>query len=242
MICAHRGYSAAYPDNTLIAFEKAAELGVDMVELDISMSKDGIPMLFHDARLETHSAPLTGMVRDYTRDELRQVRIGAKMGMPDQELCTFEDFCRLYTRYPGIIVDVDLKPYCGVQETIQPVMEIIRKYGFEERVIFNSIDGEITRYLHENTDCVIVGPPEGWPHGVNQVPGLDGTYATLDAVCVPTKDLTQEGCDYLKSIGKIVISAPVADEEGASLCLKYGVQIPLSDNPVHLLRMTGRLK
>ena len=52
VIAAHRGFSACYPENTLKAFEEAAQLGIDMVELDISMSADGIPMLYHDDRLE----------------------------------------------------------------------------------------------------------------------------------------------------------------------------------------------
>ena len=185
---------------------------------------------------------MTGTIGDYTFEELQQVRIGAMMGMEDQPLCTFEQVCQLYTKYPGIVILVDLKPNEDVEGTVKPVMEIVKKYGLEERVMYNSLDGHITKWLKDNTDFVIMGPPEGDRWGVNQTPGLDGTYATLDSVCVPSWELTLDGCNYLKSIGKIVISAPVADEESAKRCLETGVEIALADNPVHLLKMLGRMK
>jgi len=240
-IAAHRGYSAKYPENTLKAFEEGAKLGVDMVELDISMSKDGIPMLYHDYVLEKKSTPLTGSVTDYTYEELQQVRIGALLGMEDQPLCTLEDLCKLLLDYPDIVLDVDLKPGSGVDGTIKPVMAVLEKYGYQDRIIFNSLDGEITKYLKDNTDYIIVGPPAGFPWGVNQIPGVDGTYATLDAICQPTEDLSVEVCDELRRLNKIVISAPMADEAAAKKALECGVEVALCDDPTHLLKLMGRL-
>ena len=49
---AHRGFSGKYPENTLIAFKKAIELEADMIELDITLSKDKIPIVIHDDTLE----------------------------------------------------------------------------------------------------------------------------------------------------------------------------------------------
>lgn len=241
VIAAHRGFSACYPENTLKAFEEAAKLGVDMVELDISMSADGIPMLYHDNQLEAKSTPLAGSVTQYSREALRQVRIGAKMGMDDQPIATLEEFCQLYMHYPEIIVDVDLKPGSGVDGTYGPVMDILQRYGFLDRVIFNSVDGEITRYLRENTDFLIVGPPMHYSSGVNQVPGVDGTYRTLDAVCVPTEMLTVEVAEELRSLRKIVVSAPMRGEAAADLALKCGVEIALCDDPRPLLKRLSRL-
>ena len=44
----HRGACALYPENTLLSFEKAIEMGVDAVEFDIWLSKDKVPVLMHD--------------------------------------------------------------------------------------------------------------------------------------------------------------------------------------------------
>src|SRR5574341_1274269 len=48
---AHRGASGSFPENTRIAIEKAVEAGVDMIELDCQLSKDGHVVVFHDERL-----------------------------------------------------------------------------------------------------------------------------------------------------------------------------------------------
>ena len=49
---AHRGASAELPENTLPAFERAIELGADVIEADVRLTKDGTPLCLHDATLE----------------------------------------------------------------------------------------------------------------------------------------------------------------------------------------------
>jgi glycerophosphoryl diester phosphodiesterase len=51
LIYAHRGVSAAHPENTLLAFRRALELGVDGIELDLHASADGVPVVIHDRDL-----------------------------------------------------------------------------------------------------------------------------------------------------------------------------------------------
>ena len=50
-IIAHRGLSASYPENTLVAFEAAKNAGIDWIETDISMLKDEELIVFHDKTL-----------------------------------------------------------------------------------------------------------------------------------------------------------------------------------------------
>lgn len=45
---AHRGYSGKYPENTMLAFRKAVEAGADGIELDVQLTKDGVPVIIHD--------------------------------------------------------------------------------------------------------------------------------------------------------------------------------------------------
>lgn len=48
---AHRGFSGIYPENTMLAFEKAIEAGCDGIELDVQLTKDGIPVIMHDEKV-----------------------------------------------------------------------------------------------------------------------------------------------------------------------------------------------
>ncbi len=50
-IIAHRGYSASFPENTLLAFQEAIKAGAWMIETDVRLSADEVPMIFHDSSL-----------------------------------------------------------------------------------------------------------------------------------------------------------------------------------------------
>ncbi len=52
LIIAHRGASALAPENTLAAFQKAIEDGAEGIEFDVQLAKDGVPVVFHDFKLE----------------------------------------------------------------------------------------------------------------------------------------------------------------------------------------------
>lgn len=74
-IVAHRGGSNGTPENTLAAFRNALELRVDGVELDIQLSKDGVPVVIHDTTLD-RTTNGTGEVNRYTFEELQQFDAG----------------------------------------------------------------------------------------------------------------------------------------------------------------------
>jgi len=75
-VIAHRGASAYAPENTLPAFARALEIGVIEVELDVQLSRDSVPVLFHDDTLEPKT-PLTGRVREHAAAELTRAEIGS---------------------------------------------------------------------------------------------------------------------------------------------------------------------
>ena len=52
VVTAHRGFSGRYPENTILAFEKAFETGADLIEFDLRLTKDGVPIVSHDATLK----------------------------------------------------------------------------------------------------------------------------------------------------------------------------------------------
>ena len=55
LVIAHRGFSDEAPENSIAAFQKAIEAKSDMVELDVRLSADNVPMVFHDRRLQRTS-------------------------------------------------------------------------------------------------------------------------------------------------------------------------------------------
>lgn len=71
-VAAHRGWSTDYPENSMLAYQKAVELGVDQIEMDIRVTKDGELVCFHDETVDRVSNG-TGRVCDLTLQKSRRL-------------------------------------------------------------------------------------------------------------------------------------------------------------------------
>lgn len=74
MIFAHRGYSAKYPENSLLAFNKAVEYGADGFELDIHLTKDEQIVVIHDHTINRTTTG-RGKIAEMSFDEIQQFNI-----------------------------------------------------------------------------------------------------------------------------------------------------------------------
>lgn len=74
---AHRGHSIAYPENTLEAYRKAIELGVEMIECDVNITRDGTLVMIHDATLDRTTTG-TGRVSAATWEDIEMLDAGGK--------------------------------------------------------------------------------------------------------------------------------------------------------------------
>lgn len=78
---AHRGASAYEPENTLRSFARAIEMGATLIELDVHLSRDGHPVVIHDADL-SRTTTGTGRVSDLTLDEIQRFDAGRGEHVP----------------------------------------------------------------------------------------------------------------------------------------------------------------
>ncbi len=89
-IVAHRGVHDMYPENTIPAFERAIELGADAIELDIRLTSDNVPVVFHYFYLNEITS-LTGAVFDYTFEQLRDAKVINPHGNGNSRISTFAE-------------------------------------------------------------------------------------------------------------------------------------------------------
>lgn len=139
-IWAHRGCSQMYPENTLTAFKKAAELGgLTGIELDIQLTKDGYIVVFHDEKVD-RTTNGSGELRQYTLTELKKLRIDAGNGKAEQ-IPTMEEVFNLIgdSMKNGLKLNIELKnsifPYPGLEEKI---INLVHKSGLQRCVIYSS--------------------------------------------------------------------------------------------------------
>lgn|SRR5574341_75971 len=76
-IVAHRGVADEAPENTLLAFQRAIELGADAIEFDVRLTSDRVPVIFHYCYLN-ELIPVSGAIFNYKYDELKRLPIQGK--------------------------------------------------------------------------------------------------------------------------------------------------------------------
>ncbi|MGQ9629133.1 MAG: glycerophosphodiester phosphodiesterase [bacterium] len=141
----HRGAPALEPENTLRSFRRAIEIGVDMVELDIEITRDGCPVILHDETIDRTSNG-RGYVRDFTLRELKSLDFGKGERIP-----TFEEV--LDSLPPSCKLHVDKVPK-GWEEK---VVDIVRGRSAESRVWYCG-DPSVVKRLKELQPNAIITP------------------------------------------------------------------------------------
>jgi glycerophosphoryl diester phosphodiesterase len=138
---AHRGYSGKYPENTLLAFRKAIEVGIDGIEMDVQVTKDGALVICHD-ELVDRTTNGKGYIKDYLLEDLRKLDASStytgQMGF--NPIPTLEEYCELVKDLP-LVTNIELKTgvfeYLGIE---QAVYDMIKKYGLQDRIIISSFN------------------------------------------------------------------------------------------------------
>ncbi len=142
----HRGFRSQYPENTMLSFEKAVQIGVDGLEFDVHLSKDGIPVIIHDETLD-RTCDKNGLVKELSLSELKAVNAGAKF--KDKNSKTFNEKIPTLEEYfdfiktKDVISNIELKTgvfeYPGIEEK---VYSLIREYNLQEKCIISSFNHE----------------------------------------------------------------------------------------------------
>ena len=150
MVIAHRGFSGAAPENTLSAFQKAIEIGSDMVELDVQLSKDGKLVVIHDETLE-RTTNGRGRVTDSTLKELKALDAGSWFGarFSGEKIPTIRDVLDLAKG--RVLVNIEIKhPNHGlysITELADQALKETKNAGMVSGVIFSSFNPEALEWI-----------------------------------------------------------------------------------------------
>jgi len=131
---AHRGFSGSYPENTMLAFEKAVEAGADSIELDVHLSSDGEVVVIHDETLD-RTTNAKGLVSSFTLAQLGEFEIEEGQRIPT--LAQYLAFIKPTGLLTNIEIKNDIISYRGIEEK---TIALVREYGLEEKVIFSSFN------------------------------------------------------------------------------------------------------
>ncbi|MEZ4363447.1 MAG: glycerophosphodiester phosphodiesterase [Kofleriaceae bacterium] len=141
MIYAHRGAPAELPENTLASFQRAVELGVDALELDVHTTRDGVVVVSHDPDAR-RMAGVDVRWLEVSLAEARRLDLGRGFVGPTGERpfagrgITIPTFEEVLVEFPAMRLNVDLKQ--ASPPLVEPVLELLRRLRAEERVTLAS--------------------------------------------------------------------------------------------------------
>jgi len=233
-VIAHRGFSGEFPENTLVAFQAAVEAGADLIELDVSLSRDRIPVVIHDETLD-RTTNGSGRVQDFTRSELQQLDAGSWISKKFREarIPTLEEVFRRVGRQ--IAINVELKPESfeadDPEDSLEKqVLALIHTHGVAEPTVISSFEWRFfPRVRQHDAEIPLAILWEEGPLGV----ALEAAHANQATALNPDEErLTPQLVEQAHAAGLRVLSYTVNTQERMREVLSWGVDGLFTNEPV----------
>lgn len=247
LVIAHRGYSIFAPENTLASFELALAAGADLVELDYHHSKDGIPVVIHDATLDR-----TTDAND--RLSASKIRVDARSAAEITSLDAGSWFsARFSAEKPPLLADaLDFIQKKGVTLIERKAgdaatcVELLKKKNLVNQLIVQAFDWEYLADFHKLEPKQVLGAlgPPSTKEGRKLTDDekklnpawIDQAKATGARAVVWSRAVSKEAIDYAHGKDLKVWVYTINEASLANQLLDAGVDGIITDNPALIWR------
>jgi len=236
IIISHRGASAEAPENTLSAFKRAIELSSDFIEFDVQLTKDKIPVIFHDddlSRITNNQCNLS--VSDLTLKELQSLDVGSWFNkkFASERIPTLKQALELERGDVGLMIELK-ETKIDISGFVSRTLDILEPHLNEAQILIGSFSPEIIDEV--NRQC-----PEISTIGItNDIENLRKHQELRSKVFVLKHTLIEkELVSSLHKEGKIVWTYTIDGPELIDKVLKAGVDGLITNNPKESISYTN---
>ncbi len=230
LVMGHRGWDAKYPENTLLSFRKALELGIDIIEFDVTQSADGQLVVIHDDTLN-RTTNGKGPVSAQRLADLKRLDAGSWKSpeFAGERIPTLDETLDLLKEFPSVLLNVEIKD-C-LKSTARSSIDAIARKGLIDRSYFACFDADVLESI-KGIDSAIKtqGFPSRMMRGFKK--GRAGTYAKMDYVGIWVGDVSEQLVSFFTDIGIEAGAWCVDDVPTLEKCLACkGLSIITSNAP-----------
>lgn len=240
LVVGHRGFSGVAPENTVASFKKALEVGVDMIELDVHLSKDGQVVVIHDDTLN-RTTNGKGKVVSYTLNELKQLDAGSWFSpeFSGEKIPTLREVLELIRGRTALNIELkkgDSGPYTIV-DLADRALEEVEKAAMLNQVLFASFDPSAIERIREKNPCLPVAliHSKSW----SSPQEITGGRPIHILSCRGTV-LTETNVSRSREQGIKVLVWTLNKEEHMEHFLNMGVNGIITDHPNRLIKILKR--
>ena len=241
-VAAHRGDSYCCYENTMEAFEAAVVAGADMVETDVRMTKDGHLVLMHDASAK-RTAGIDVKITEMSLSEVMQLNVGSefhKLPVP-----TLDEFLAWAANHEHLMLNIELKEYhengneSRCKECADKVVEAVRNYKLEGRVVLNSFDAWPLQYIDDTYNHSFM------LHGFYPYEGMRNVDRNPDeflyCACIWGNVKSKEHYDHLLKMGiEPWVGASFTSTDMLDMACRYGAVLVTTNHPADTIeRLKG---
>lgn len=230
-IIGHRGAAAYAPENTLDGIHTAADMGVDWVELDVKLTKDDVPIMFHDETLErtTNGA---GNVRDMTLAEIKELDAGLwfSESFIDTRIPTLEEAVDVLIER-GLGLNLEIKPCPGREkETAEVALDCLSQiWDDHSRILISSFQNVSLEAAADMAAdwarglCLKAEWPENWEEIAR--------YLDVSTINIDGNACTREQVEMIMELEKPILAFTINEPDRARFLQSWGVDGFFTDAP-----------
>lgn len=252
IVMAHRGGSRRWPENTMLAFQHAADLGVDGLELDVHSTADGVLVVIHDDHVDRVTDG-HGFVHDLTLAELKQLDAGyhwtndGGQSYPFRgQGVTIPTLAEVFAAFPDLWINIDLKQ--SDPSIVEPFVALLHESKMTQQVCVGSFDEKTVRQFRQACPeaATAASLPEALQLLVFSRVGLDSLYqGRATAMQLPEVEnrlriITPGFVRAAHRRGIAVHVWTVDDISAMQRLIQMGVDGLITDYPDLLLKLIGR--
>ncbi len=253
LVIAHQGGEELWPSNTMYAFERAAALGVDVLEMDLHVTADGALVLMHDETVD-RTTDGTGRLEQMTLAEVKALDAGYYWTDDEGQTYPFRGqgitvatLEELFQAFPDMPMNIEIKLVENIP-VVEPFCQMIRQYGKQDQILVASFHEDAMSEFR--AACPEVATSASQNEVINffarHFVGLAASYSPpAQAVQVPEYRsgihiLTPRFVEDAHSRGMDVHVWTVNEAEDMQRMIDLGVDGIITDRPDILLELLGR--
>jgi glycerophosphoryl diester phosphodiesterase len=221
---AHRGGNEFAPENSFRAFKSAVDIGYKYLETDVHLTKDGFLIAFHDDTLD-RVTDKSGLIRDLTLSEVKKAKIAGTDEIPL--------LSELLNSFTDCFFNID----CKVDETVQPLINLINNKDFINRVCIGSFSQKRINFIRKSLGKDVktsMGPAEVILSKFLSYTSLGynfkSSYTSIPIRRYGINLLEERNIKYLKSNNQKVIAWTINDEDQMKMLINIGIDGIMTDN------------
>lgn len=231
ILCGHRGVASQAPENTLAGIRKVRELGLDWVEIDVQLTRDGIPVVFHDRQVNRCTNG-KGRLNRHDLAQLQQLDAGGWFGSdfsgePVPTLAQLLSLCREL----GINVNIELKDYQQDDAALlcRRVSKVIEQGGFDKHsLLFSSFNPECIKFMQDlqpdiRRGLLVERIPDNWQRLMQE--------ADCYSLHCNFRYLTQSRAEAVKQAGYPLFCYTPNQPGKVAHLIDWGVDMIITDTP-----------